>query len=45
MTSRPSEHAGFPFGSRLVELGDGEALAVTDVGEGPVVLFSHGTPT
>ena len=36
---------GFPFTPTLVDLGDGEALSVTDVGSGPVVFFSHGTPT
>jgi haloalkane dehalogenase len=29
----------------LVEVGHGEQLSVFDVGSGPVVLFSHGTPT
>ncbi|MBL8950064.1 MAG: alpha/beta fold hydrolase [Myxococcaceae bacterium] len=28
-----------------IDLGSGESLAVTDVGSGPVVVFSHGTPT
>lgn len=35
----------FPFTPRLVDLGQGEALSVTDTGQGPVLLFSHGTPT
>lgn len=39
------DHDAFPFTPRLVDLGGGEALSVTEVGEGPVVLFSHGTPT
>ena len=34
----------FPFSPRSVDVGDG-ALSVTDVGQGPAVLFSHGTPT
>jgi haloalkane dehalogenase len=37
--------AGFPFPRRVIEVGPGEVLSVTDVGAGPVVLFSHGTPT
>lgn len=41
MTSTPA----FPFSSKLVDLGDGEALSVTDVGSGPTVVFAHGTPT
>lgn len=39
------EQSGFPFIRRAVEVGAGEVLSVTDVGVGPVVLFSHGTPT
>ncbi len=35
----------FPFTPRRVELGDGEALSVTDTGGGPVVVLAHGTPT
>lgn len=35
----------FPFQPRLVDLGDDEVLSVTDVGTGPVAVFSHGTPT
>lgn len=35
----------FPFGQRVVSIGEGESLSVTDVGAGPVVVFSHGTPT
>lgn len=38
-------HEAFPFEPRLVEVGNGEALSVTDVGSGPVVVLSHGTPT
>ena len=37
--------AEFPFAWKLVDLGDGEAVSVTDVGSGPVVVFAHGTPT
>lgn len=39
------DRAAFPFEPRLVELGQGEALSVVDVGSGPTVVFSHGTPT
>lgn len=41
MTTTPD----FSFTSRPIDLGDGEALSVTDVGSGPVVVFAHGTPT
>ncbi len=34
----------FPFRRRRLELAPGEELSVVDVGQGPVVLFSHGTP-
>lgn len=39
------DREAFPFQPRLVDLGGGEALSVTDVGRGPVVVFAHGTPT
>jgi len=35
----------FPFEPSLLPLRSGEALSVTDVGSGPPVVFSHGTPT
>lgn len=35
----------FPYTPALIEVGAGESLSVIDVGHGPVVLFSHGTPT
>jgi haloalkane dehalogenase len=39
------DRAAFPFTPRLVDLGDGEQLSVTDVGTGRALVFSHGTPT
>lgn len=39
------EPSAFPFERRPVEVAPGEVLSVTDVGTGPVVVFSHGTPT
>ncbi|MDX2010527.1 MAG: alpha/beta fold hydrolase [Myxococcaceae bacterium] len=39
------EASEFPFQPRHVEVAPGEGLSVTDVGTGPVVVFSHGTPT
>lgn len=39
------DRSRFPFEPSLVELGDGEALSVTEVGQGPPVVLSHGTPT
>jgi haloalkane dehalogenase len=35
----------FPFSPVLFEIGNDERLSVTDVGSGPPVVFSHGTPT
>jgi len=35
----------FPFEPSLVQLPSGEALSVVDVGVGPALVFSHGTPT
>lgn len=35
----------FPFQPQLVDVGENERLSVIDVGTGPVLLFSHGTPT
>lgn len=35
----------FPFRPRRVDLGGEEWLSVVDVGSGPTVVFSHGTPT
>jgi haloalkane dehalogenase len=47
MTTVPAwlDRREFPFAPTLVDVGDGERLSVTDVGSGPPVLFSHGTPT
>ena len=35
----------FPFRPHLVDVGTGERLSVTDIGTGPSLVFSHGTPT
>lgn len=35
----------FPFQPSLIDVGENETLSVIDVGSGPVLLFSHGTPT
>ncbi len=35
----------FPWTPTLVDLGGGERLSVTDIGTGPAVVLSHGTPT
>jgi haloalkane dehalogenase len=42
-TSEPP--ADFSVRRSLVDVGDGQVLSVADVGSGPVILFSHGTPT
>lgn len=39
------DRAEYPFTPSLVEVGRSEQLAVVDVGQGPVIVFSHGTPT
>jgi haloalkane dehalogenase len=39
------DRAAFPWHPDFVEVGEGERLSVTDTGEGPTLLFSHGTPT
>lgn len=39
------DRAAFPCSVRQVEVAPGVSLAVSELGEGPVVLFSHGTPT
>ena len=39
------DRAQFPYEPRLVDVGGGEQLSVTDVGSGRVLVFSHGTPT
>lgn len=46
-TELPSwlDQTAFPFAPGRVDLGHGEVLSVTDVGRGPTVVFSHGTPT
>jgi haloalkane dehalogenase len=39
------DRTAFPFAPRLVDVGNGEQLSVTDVGTGRALVFSHGTPT